>query len=191
MGNDSNLHKLSPSARIVFGTPDLQSHLRDVLAHAKWLAKREFILVEFDQNDQVSWSFPRTKTRRSPSISVCGTCFDEPGTASTDRRVGRAVARRLARQRPDPAAGSRSLPTSDGRSRRSRSGSRSSGHVPALLAMIDIRPGDPLTPEAWRRVSRAPGSGAAVRRCQRQVRGAWRECGVDLRIWCPGIRLRM
>ncbi len=24
---------------------------------------------------------------------------------------------------------------------------------PPLLAMIDIRPGDPLTPEAWRRVS--------------------------------------
>jgi translocation and assembly module TamB len=61
-GNDSNLQQLSPSARIVFGR---RISNRIYVTYSRTLSgsQSEIILVEFDQNDQVSWVFSKNENQ--------------------------------------------------------------------------------------------------------------------------------
>jgi hypothetical protein len=61
-GNESNLQQLSPSARIVFGR---RISDRIYVTYSRTLSgtQSEIILVEFDQNDQVSWVFSKNENQ--------------------------------------------------------------------------------------------------------------------------------
>jgi hypothetical protein len=62
LGNEANLQQLNPTARIILGRRISE---RVYLTYSRTLsgAQNEIILVEFDQNDQVSWILSRNEDR--------------------------------------------------------------------------------------------------------------------------------
>jgi hypothetical protein len=65
LGNQANLQQLSPMARITLG---MRLSERVYLTYARTLTstptlQNEIILIEFDQNDQVSWILSRNEDR--------------------------------------------------------------------------------------------------------------------------------
>jgi hypothetical protein len=62
LGNEANLQQLNPTARIILGKRISE---RVYLTYSRTLsgAQNEIILVEFDQNDQISWVLSRNEDR--------------------------------------------------------------------------------------------------------------------------------
>jgi hypothetical protein len=62
LGNESSLQQLNPTARIILGK---RISDRVYLTYSRTLsgAQNEIILVEFDQNDQISWVLSRNEDR--------------------------------------------------------------------------------------------------------------------------------
>lgn len=61
-GNEANLQQVNPSARIIFGRP-ISDRIYVSWSHSLSGSQSDVILIQFDQNDQMSWVLSRNEDR--------------------------------------------------------------------------------------------------------------------------------
>ena len=61
-GNEANLQQVNPSARIIFGRP-ISERIYVSWSHSLSGSQADVILIQYDQNNQMSWVLSRNEDR--------------------------------------------------------------------------------------------------------------------------------